>query len=187
MLKEKLKIIVLLAVFAVIITGSVIAYNLLGSRLDIPHIITDNTDEQNQAPDFSMIDINGNTVRLSGMKGKPIVLNFWASWCPPCRIEMPDFDKVYKELGDVVQFMMVNLVDGVRETASRGEAYIGENSFSFPVYFDTRQEGAYAYRIRSIPTTLFIDSDGFIAAAAQGAINEVTLRKGIELILSNNP
>jgi thiol-disulfide isomerase/thioredoxin len=183
MLNAKIKTIISAVVFALLIAGAVITYNLLGSRLETPNTINaDGSSERLPAPDFSMIDTQGNTVRLSDMTGKPIVLNFWASWCPPCRIEMPDFDRVYKELGQDVHFMMVCLVDGRQEIVESGSAYIMREGFSFPVYFDTRQEGARAYGIRSIPTTLFIDSEGYIAAGVQGAINERTLRRGIELI-----
>ena len=183
MLKARLKTIIGAALFALVIAGAVTAYNLLGSRLEAPNTINeDSSRERTQAPDFSMIDTNGNTVRLSDKKGKPVVLNFWASWCPPCRVEMPDFDKVWKELKDDIHFVMLCLVDGRQETIESGAAYIIKEGFSFPVYFDIRQEGGRAYGIRSIPTTMFIDSDGYIAAGVQGAINESTLRRGIELI-----
>ena len=137
-----------------------------------------------KAPDFVMIDKDGQSVKLSDIlaEGKPIVLNFWASWCPPCRKEMPDFEKVYKELGNEVQFMMVNLTDGQRETVQRGAKYIEDNGHTFPVYFDTKQEGARAYGIRAIPTTLFIDKNGHITTSARGAIDEKMLRQRIELI-----
>jgi thiol-disulfide isomerase/thioredoxin len=134
-----------------------------------------------KAPDFTMTDINGNSVLLSSLiaNGKPIVINFWASWCPPCKVEMPDFDKLYKETGNEVQFVMLDLTDGQRETAEKGARYVQDQGFSFPVYFDTKQEAAYTYGIRSIPTTLFIDKDGYIVTGAQGAINEATLRRGM--------
>jgi len=77
---------------------------------------------------------------------------------------------------------MIDLVDGFQETVEKGAQYIRDNGYSFPVYFDTRQEGAYTYGIRAIPTTLFIDKDGYIITGAQGAINESTLRRGIEFI-----
>ena len=73
-------------------------------------------EEVNPAPDFTVYDRNGQPVRLSDMFGKPIVLKFWASWCGPCRSEMPDFDEVYRLLGDEVVFMLVNLTDGEVET-----------------------------------------------------------------------
>ncbi|MDR3019498.1 MAG: redoxin domain-containing protein [Treponema sp.] len=183
MLKNKSKIIIITVVLAVVIAGAIISYNRLGKHLENSDSInTDKSNNRIKAPDFSMINSEGKTIKLSDMKGKPIVLNFWASWCPPCRIEMPDFDRVWKELGDDTHFMMVCLVDGIQETVKKGSDYISGQGFSFPVYFDTRQEGAQAYGIRSIPTTFFIDSEGFIVSRAQGAINESALRSRIELI-----
>ena len=142
-----------------------------------------NTNKQ-KAPDFVMTDQLGKSIKLSEIiaEGKPLVLNFWASWCPPCRSEMPDFEKVYKELGNEIQFVILNLTDGQRETVQKAAKYIKDKGFTFPVYFDTKREGAIAYGIRSIPTTLFIDKNGYIVTSAQGAIDEKTLRKGIELI-----
>jgi thiol-disulfide isomerase/thioredoxin len=136
------------------------------------------------ASDFAMLDPDGNNVKLSDIiaNGKPVVLNFWASWCPPCKSEMPDFEKVYKELGDEIQFMMVNLTDGQRETVEVGEKYIKDEGFTFPVFFDTDREGAIAYGISSIPTTFFIDSSGNIITGAIGAIDESALRRGIDML-----
>ena len=135
-----------------------------------------------KAPDFTVYDSEGNAVKLSDMLGKPVVLNFWASWCPPCKAEMPHFDEVNAELGGEIQFMMVDLVDGVRETVEVGLAYIEEQGYSFPVFFDSDGEGGSTYGIRSIPTTFFIDKEGNIVTGMQGAIDEITLREGIELI-----
>ena len=147
---------------------------------------TAETDDNNQtlAPDFTMQDQEGSMVKLSEMidNGKPIVMNFWASWCPPCKNEMPDFEKVYQELGEEVQFVMVDLTDGRRETVEIGSQYIEEQGFTFPVFFDVNQEGAINYRMHSIPVTIFINKDGYMVTGAQGAIDEETLRRGIELI-----
>ena len=145
----------------------------------------DSADEEKQkAPDFSMRDAEGVSVNLSDffLNGKPVILNFWASWCPPCKEEMPVFDKLFLELGDSVQFIMLDLTDGQRETQDIGAKFIKEQGYSFPVYFDIDQEGAIAYGIRYIPTTVFINVDGNIAAGAQSALNEEVLRKGIGLI-----
>jgi len=137
-----------------------------------------------KAPDFTVFDSKGHEIHLSDFAGKPIVLNFWASWCPPCKSEMPHFNEVYANLSednDVV-FMMVDLTDGSRETQSDGANYVEEQGYDFPVYFDNEQEAANAYGISSIPTTIFIDSDGNIATGYKGAIDKETLITGIELI-----
>ena len=184
---QKLKIILGIAGLALVIGAAFFAYSALNGRVESfnPIALAEerNSGEQEQkAPDFGMTDWDGNPVRLSDFTGRPVVINFWASWCPPCRVEMPDFDRVYQDIGDEVQFMMVNLVDGQQETVEIAKRYITSNNFTFPVFFDTRREGASAYGIRSIPTTLFINRDGNISAGVQGAINESTLRRGIELI-----
>ncbi len=134
------------------------------------------------APDFNVLDQTGKSISLSSRQGKPIVLNFWASWCPPCKEEMPDFERVYQELGREIDFMMVDVVDGQRETMELGQAFIDEQGFTFPIYFDTEQEALYNYGIRSIPTTYFINSEGVIVAGSQGMIDEETLRRGIQMI-----
>lgn len=150
-----------------------------------------------QAPDFTVTDKDGNEVKLSSLFGKPIVLNFWASWCPPCKSEMPEFQKVYEDLGDEVQFVMIDSVDGQRETKENGEKYINENGFTFPVYYDLiynndgdKQTASFGdavvnYGIRAFPTSVFIDKDGNVVTGAEGAINEETLRKGIDLIMNS--
>lgn len=193
-LNGKLKAFIGVAAFAFFIGAAAFAYNILSEKT-LPQIEIEQGKaevqadsskpeaEKIKAPDFTVQDIDGNSVKLSDMLGTPVVLNFWASWCPPCKSEMPEFNKVWNELGSDVAFMMVDLVDGQRETTAKGLEYVTEQGFSFPVYFDAEQEAAYAYGITSIPTTLFIDGEGYIAAGVQGAIDEQTLRKGVELII----
>lgn len=83
-----------------------------------------------------MLDADGNTVRLSDMFGKPVVINFWATWCPPCKRELPDFDRLCREYGDRVVFMMVNLTDGRRDTVDGTKKFVSEKGYTFPVYFE---------------------------------------------------
>ena len=138
--------------------------------------------EPETAPDFTVYTADGEPVKLSDMKGTPVVLNFWASWCPPCKSEMPDFNEICGELEGKVEFMMVNLTDGERETVESARNFIHMMEYTFPVYYDTAMDASTVYGIQSIPTTFFIDAEGRLIAYGSGAMDAETLRRGIAMI-----
>lgn len=144
-----------------------------------------NEDEEQtklEAFDFSVYDSEGNAVNLSDFYGKPIIINFWATWCPYCVEEMPHFEESYKKYKDEINFLMIDCVDGQRETQQKAENFIKEKGFTFPVFFDIDLDAATTYEAYSLPVTVFIDKDGFIVAYQPGMLSEELLQKGIDLI-----
>ena len=135
------------------------------------------------APEMTVYDVDGNSHRLSDFRGKPVILNFWASWCGPCKAEMPDFDEAYQTYGKDIHFLIVNLTDGSSETVESASAFIAEQGYTFPVYYDTAYSGATAYGIRSIPMTFFIDADGNLVTYGEGMLSAEMLQMGIDLLL----
>ena len=188
---KKKTLLILALVFVLVIAGASVLYNRLGAEFAPDRLAVAETQPAEpegtepsrvQAPDFTVYDVDGNPVKLSDYFGKPIVLNFWASWCGPCKMEMPDFEEKYKELGEQVQFLMVNLTDG-QDTVESASAFIEEQGYTFPVLYDTSSQAAYTYGVYSIPTTYFIDAEGNGIAQASGAIDGETLQMGIDMIL----
>lgn len=179
----KTKIPIILLILVVLIAGSYYFYNNSAESY-IPsndEILNNNRTALPTATNFTVEDINGKEINLSDFKGKAVVVNFWASWCPPCKMEMPYFNKLYLENKDDIVFLMIDLISG-RETVESGRKYIADNSFSFPVYFDTKGNAASAYKISSIPLTLFINKEGEIVRSYNYAINEFILKDCINVI-----
>ena len=129
----------------------------------------------NALPDFTVYSMEGEEVTLYEKFGKPLVVNFWATWCPPCKAEMPDFEKVYGEMGSSVEFMMINMTDGSRDTEASVKAFIEDNGYTFPVYLDSKMSAMYTYSVQSIPMTLFFSADGELVDYNVGAMSEQEL------------
>ncbi len=135
------------------------------------------------APDFTMYTEDGKEVKLSDFEGKPTILNFWATWCGPCKNEMPAIEDAYKKYGDKINFVIVNLTDGENDTVVGAASYIQAQGYTFPVYFDTKLAGATAYGVNSIPLTLFIDANGDLVTYYTGSMSEKILQSGINMLL----
>ena len=135
------------------------------------------------APDFEVTSNEGDAVRLSGFIGQPVVVNFWATWCGYCKLELPAFEAAFSEYGDTVRFMMLDITDGSRETESLARAYVEENGYTFPVYFDAALDATRTYGVYSIPMTVFVNADGSIASTHIGAMTEAELMLELQSIL----
>ena len=135
------------------------------------------------APDFTVTDSDGKTVKLSDFRGKPVIVNFWASWCGPCRSEMPDFNAFYDKYGDQIHFLMVNATDGSRETVEKAKRFIEKEGYTFPVYFDESGMASATYGVSGLPSTFFIGAAGEPIARTSGIISRDLLQQGIDMIL----
>ncbi len=191
-MKKKISLLLISLLLVFLLAGAYLLYGYLSQNTSADQLATqENTASQPSdetappqkllAPDFTVYDKDGNEVHLKDFVGKPIVLNFWASWCGPCRMEMPDFHEKYLELGEEVQFLMINATTG-RETVDSAAAFIHEQGYTFPVFYDTASDAAMTYGAYSLPTTFFIDAEGYAIAQATGAISADILQQGIDMI-----
>ncbi|MBO5287324.1 MAG: TlpA family protein disulfide reductase [Clostridia bacterium] len=135
------------------------------------------------APDFRFVNRDGDGLTLKKFRGKPVVLNFWQTTCPPCRAEMPDFENAYLEYGDRIDFIILNVTNGYSQTIEIAYDYIEKMGYTFPVYYDVYGQGAYAYDISTIPATFFIDEEGYLISYARTMLTKDTLQQGIDMIL----
>lgn len=184
-MNRKLTVLLLALVLMLVLALAMTSYQKLSAGYSpAPMVQTASPEKTETVADFTVLDDEGREVSLSDYFGKPIVVNFWATWCGPCKAELPYFDALCAEYGDSIQFLMVNLTDGGRDTVEKVRDFISEQAYSFPVFFDTEYDAAGAYSVVSIPKTVFINADGSAAAEHIGAMDEDTLRKYIESIVN---
>lgn len=148
-----------------------------------------------QAIDFTLQDQYGNTHKLSDYKGKVVFINFWATWCPPCKQELPHIEEIYKEYGenknDVVILgvtaPMSNENRNARDEKNQDEikSFLTENKLTFPVVFDTTGEIFDKYNINSYPTTIMINKDGEVYGYVMGALQKSSMKSIIEQTMEN--
>ncbi|WDL95366.1 TlpA family protein disulfide reductase [Alicyclobacillus sp. ALC3] len=126
------------------------------------------------APPFTLTQLsNGQSVSLAQYAGKPIFINFWASWCPPCRAETPDIVQAYRKYGNKVSFISVNLTN--QDTLPNVQAFVKKFGIQYPVLLDKTAAASNLYDVIAIPTSFFINRKGLIVARFSGAIPHAEL------------
>ncbi len=132
------------------------------------------------APDFALRDSQQRTVRLSSFRGKPVIVNFWASWCPPCRSEMPDLNALF--LGARSQGLVVIAVNTGDSDGSGAQAFAREQNLQFTIVWDEGTRLGDQYRVRALPTSLFVDRQGIIRMVVTGTMSRSRMETGASRI-----
>jgi peroxiredoxin len=131
------------------------------------------------APDFVLEGTDGETVKLSDLQGQPVWINFWATWCPPCRGELPDIQKLFEEKGDAG---LVVLAINFEELGDQAQDVFDELGLTMPVLLDSDGSIFEQYRLRGLPDSFFVDSDGILRDVQLGALTEAQMREKLESI-----
>jgi cytochrome c biogenesis protein CcmG, thiol:disulfide interchange protein DsbE len=129
------------------------------------------------APDFELTNLNDETIQLSSLRGQPVVLNFWASWCGPCAEEMPIFQKYHQKYPEM-QLLAVN----AGEPQAKVQEYATDHEYTFDFLLDATEKVNRAYRVSAIPATYFIDAEGVIVAIQLGSMTEKQFQKYLKQI-----
>lgn len=131
------------------------------------------------APDFRLVGFDGATVQLSELRGRPVWITFWATWCPPCRAEAPEIQATHERYGDVLVILAVN----IGQDPDTVMGYTERTGVTFPVLFDATTEVAARYRVRGIPTHFFIDADGILRDWKIGGMNQKEMDRRLATVL----
>ncbi|WP_283171261.1 TlpA family protein disulfide reductase [Curtanaerobium respiraculi] len=195
---SKKKALIIIAVFVVVIALAATAYSALSQQNASPQMAPSSTSSTAgsqsgtaakssssktvTAPSSTVYAADGTQTTLKNIAdGKPMVVNFWATWCPYCLDEMDDLQKLYEEYGGKVQFAIVNVADKNGEAES-GAAYISEHGYTFPVYYDTDHNGLADYQVSGLPTTAIIGADGSMISYTPGRLTMSKMASALDAL-----
>lgn len=164
MAKKVLAAVLLIGLFAVAIVQAVEKDTGMENRIGIK--------VGEQAPDFELELVSGEKVKLSDYRGKKVMLNFWATWCPPCKAEMPVMEQLYKASKGELVILAVNM-----DTQNDVAGFVSKNGITFPILLDKNNEVNKMYQVLSIPTSFFIDSKGVIRNQSIGLMQFEEMEK----------
>ncbi|MDQ6695792.1 MAG: TlpA family protein disulfide reductase [Chloroflexota bacterium] len=163
----------LVAVVAVLATFAWLLSSRAGEQRTVNAAITGTSSAPTTgslAPDFTLTDVHTNKpVKLSSLRGKPVFMNFWGTWCPPCRGEMPEMQKLYDKYKDQIQVVGVSM--GPRDTSSQVKSFVDQQKYSWTFIHDADYSVATTYEVQAVPSSYFIDKDGIIRAVQIGGMS----------------
>lgn len=133
----------------------------------------------NEAPNFKLTTLEGEEVQLADYRGKRVFINFWATWCPPCRAEMPDMQKLYEEDNLDIEILAVNITES-EPSEENVKQFVEDFGLTFPILMDRNTEVASNYKVQAYPTSYMVDSKGIIQFIAPGAMNHDLMVQLIE-------
>lgn len=181
-MNKYLKIFLYIFIFIIVIVGAVFLYKYLRKDIIIEEPLNEISTVCVKADDFEVINANGEKVKLSDSFGKPIIINFWAKWCEPCKQELPLFQEAYDKYSKDIEFFMVNIIDESNDTIDSVKDFMQNNNYNFSVYFDIMNDASDAYNVYAVPKTVFIDKDGNIIKTYIGMIDEQILERYINML-----
>jgi thiol-disulfide isomerase/thioredoxin len=188
-MREKRGALVALALLVAVLVCGSLGYRLLSARVEPGPASTEEAESTGASAyplladhDPTVFTAEGEAVTLTQIAdGRPLVVNFWATWCPYCVEELPDFQGIVADYGDRVSFAFVDVTDGSRETVEGAASFLEENGFAdLPAYYDTELAAATEYGASSLPTTVVVDGEGQIVSVSAGMIDPILLRGTLE-------
>ena len=162
------------AMLSLVLVVGVIAWLLASTPPEQPKNLVVGINVGNIAPDFTLVDVATNQpLQLSSLRGKPVLVNFWGTWCPPCRAEMPEMQKVYNKYDGQIAMLGVSMAP--RDTPDLVKSFVGNAKYTWTFIHDADYSVANTYVVNSVPSSYFIDKNGVIRARHIGAMNSTQM------------
>jgi len=186
-MNKKISTIIWIIAIGAVLVGAYVIYSKSKSNIEPPPIETTSQPSQDSTPadDFSLKDLDGNTVNLSDYKGKVVILNFWAVWCKYCIMEMPDLNELNKELQENNEAVLLAI--NVKESPDTVKEYLTSNNIDLKVLMDQDGSVTTKYGIDGFPTTFILNKDGSIYKSIVGKTDKQTLKNYLDKMKNGEP
>ena len=190
--RRKTGLIATIVALVAVIAVAALAYNMLLGAASPTRSGTTGTSSQTTASTAYLKDYDATVYTADGepasltqiADGKPLVMNFWATWCPYCVQEMDDYQQIVDEYGDQVSFAFIDVADGQRETVEDGSSWLKEQGYRLPDFYDTDLSATRTFGATNLPTTVIVTSDGEVKSVKAGAIDPALMRGTLSGLLA---